>query len=288
MTIVVKVGGSANIIDDFLLDEIGERISQNERIVLVHGGSDETNEVATQLGHPPKFVTSVSGFESRFTDRKTMEIFSMVYCGRRNKAIVEGLQKRGVNAVGLSGLDGRVFEGAMKGALKVVENGKKKLLRGDFSGKVTKINTKLLDVLLDSGFFPVLTPPAIDEKSSSMMNVDGDRAAAELAKALQAEHLVILSTVPGLLKDLSEDHSDPANLIREIDLSSTNNPYLSAEGRMKKKIMGALEALEGGVSRVILSTANREAPIAHALNGNGTHIFLSGDRATLQEAVGQR
>lgn len=279
---VVKVGGSANIQDEYLLDELAERVLAAEKFVLVHGGSDETNDIARQLGHPPRFVTSVSGFESRYTDRRTMEIFSMVYCGRRNKSIVEGLQQRGVNAVGLSGIDGRIFEGAMKGSLKIIEDGKKKVLRGDYSGKIQKVNTELLSLLLEQGFFPVLTPPAIDATTSAMMNVDGDRAAAELAKALRSDYLLILSTVPGLLRDLAVDHSSPENLIREIDLSDTNNPYESAEGRMKKKIMGAAEAIEGGVGRVILSTANIERPIAHALAGAGTHIFSS---PVLEQAV---
>ncbi len=271
--LIVKLGGSANIKDECVLDDIATRVSSGEKLILVHGGSDETNQVATQLGHPPRFVTSVSGFESRYTDRRTMEIFSMVYCGRRNKSIVEGLQKRGINAVGLSGIDGRVFEGPMKGSIKVLENGKKKVLRGDHSGKVTRVNKELLDLLLGNGFVPVLTPPAIDEKSSTMMNIDGDRAAAELAKAYSAESLVILSTVPGLLRDLDAPHDSPENLISTIQISPDIDPYESAKGRMKKKIMGAVEALDGGVSRVILSTANCEEPITSALNGAGTHIY---------------
>ncbi|MCI5066158.1 [LysW]-aminoadipate kinase [bacterium] len=272
---VVKVGGSAGIRDDELLDELAARHANGERFLLVHGGSDETNEVARQLGHPPRFVTSVSGFESRYTDRKTLEIFSMVYCGRRNKSLVEGLQQRGVNAVGLSGADGRIFEGEMKGALKIIEGGKKKVLRGDYSGKITRVHTELLELLLEGGFFPVLTPPAIDRESSCMMNVDGDRAAAELAKAFSARALIILSTVPGLLRDLDGDHSDPTNLISSIDLSSAEDPYSAAEGRMKKKIMGAQEAIDGGVEKVILSTANRPNPIRSALEGAGTTIFRS-------------
>ncbi len=254
--------------------------------MLVHGGSDETNEVAIALGHPPRFVTSVSGFESRFTDRKTMEIFTMVYCGKRNKALVEGLQRRGINAVGLSGIDGRIFEGPIKTTVKVIENGKKKLLQGDNTGKVTKINDKLITLLLHNGFLPVLCPPAISEAESLMMNVDGDRAAAMLAVHYRAEALVILSNVPGLLKSLDAGPDSPGNLISQMDLSSTADPYLYAKGRMKKKIMGAVEALSQGVQRVILSGANVEKPISVALAGAGTHIF--GTPKTLSPDSGEQ
>lgn len=279
--LVVKIGGSADIQDGPLLDDVAELYRNGKRCIIVHGGSEETNEISEKLGHPPRFVTSVSGFESRFSDRETMEIFTMVYCGRRNKSIVEGLQKRGVNAVGLSGIDGRIFEGPMKSSIRIIEDGKKKVLRGDHTGKVESVNTALLDTLLDAGYLPVLTPPAIDEKSSNMMNVDGDRAAARLAEAYSAESLVILSTVEGLLKNFE---SGSPELIEEIDLGGVSDPYEHARGRMKKKIMGAIEAIEGGVSRVILSSANRESPLQAALAGAGTHIFQSGSSAESETA----
>lgn len=273
--IIVKIGGSQGIDDTPLLDDIAELHKRGEKVVLVHGGSEETNEVATKLGHPPKFVTSVSGFESRFTDRRTLEIFTMVYCGRRNKSIVEGLQQRGINAVGLSGADGRVFEGPMKTSVRVIENGKKKILKGDNTGKVTKVNRELLDVLLNAGYMPVLCPPAISESNSMMINVDGDRAAAMLAVAYEADSFVILSNVPGLLKDVDQDWNSPENLVQSIDLSDDSDPYEFAKGRMKKKVMGAMEAIDSGVKRVIMASANVESPISAALGGGGTHVFKS-------------
>lgn len=271
--IIVKIGGSAGIDDNPLLDDLAALLKGGKDIILVHGGSEETNQLAEALGHPPKFVTSVSGFESRFTDRKTLEIFTMVYCGRRNKSIVEGLQQRGINAVGLSGADGRIFSGPLKSSIKVVEDGKKKVLRGDNTGKVTAVNTELLDLLRSSGYTPVLCPPAISDEESQMMNVDGDRAAAVLAAAYRAEALVILSNVPGLLKDISAGVDAPENLVREIDLAQPCDPYEFAKGRMKKKIMGAVEAVEAGVERVVLAGANTSSPISAALGGGGTHIY---------------
>ncbi|MCB0352295.1 MAG: [LysW]-aminoadipate kinase [Bdellovibrionales bacterium] len=274
--IVVKIGGSNAIQDEPLLDEISELVAQGERIILVHGGSQELNELSSQLGHSPRFVTSVSGYESRFTDRRTLELFTMVYCGRRNKSLVEGLQQRGVNAVGLSGADGRIFEGERKEALKIQENGRKRVLRGDYSGKVQRVNLKLLDTLLDAGFTPVLCPPAISIEKSELINVDGDRAAAMLASAYQADSLVILTTLPGLLRDISGSHASSDNLVSEIDLAQSEHDLRFAKGRMKKKVLGACEAIEQGVGQVIISSANREAPLRSALDGAGTRIFHSG------------
>ncbi|ULH14942.1 hypothetical protein MF271_13315 [Deinococcus sp. KNUC1210] len=114
--VIVKVGGSAGIDYDAVCADIAALWKTGQRLILVHGGSGETNRVAEALGHPPKFVTSPSGYTSRFTDRQTLEIFEMVYCGKVNKGIVERLQRLGVNAVGLSGLDGRIFEGVTRTA----------------------------------------------------------------------------------------------------------------------------------------------------------------------------
>src|SRR5262249_35329187 len=132
---VVKVGGGDGINLDGVCSDFAAVIKSGKQAVLVHGGSFETNQLSTKLGKPPKMVTSVSGYESRYTDRETLEIFEMVYCGKINKGIVEKLQRRGINAVGLSGMDGRIWEGVRKAAITVVENGKRKVLRDDYTGR---------------------------------------------------------------------------------------------------------------------------------------------------------
>src|SRR5919108_5850765 len=207
--IVVKVGGSKGIALDAVCQDASVLVQRDERLLLVHGGSDEMNALSTALGKPPRFVTSISGVESRYTDRVTLEIFSMAYVGKMNKLFVERLQQLGVNAVGLCGVDGRSIEGVRKGAIKVIEDGKRKVLRDDFTGRVERINTGLLALLLDHGYTPVLCPPGLSHESE-IINVDGDRAAAVLAVALHADTLVILSNVPGLLRDVN----DAASLVR--------------------------------------------------------------------------
>ncbi len=260
---VVKVGGSEGIdYDRFLAD-----LANYDEFVLVHGGSHELNRISVKLGKPPKFVESVSGYTSRYTDRDTLELFNMVYAGKMNKMIVEKLQKLGANAIGLSGMDGRLLEGKRKSALKIVEDGKRKILRGDHSGIIERVNTEFLQLLLASGYKPVVTPPAISYEGTAI-NVDGDRVAAGLAKALKVDRLIILSNVPGLLRRAEDETS----LIKRISTDEIEHYAQYAQGRMKKKLLGAKEALEGGVGSVILGDARGESPVTKALAGGGTVI----------------
>ena len=263
--LVVKVGGGEGIPIDAVCQDVRDLTQQGERLILVHGASHETNVLSTALGKPPRFVTSVSGMQSRYTDRETLMLFCMAYVGKLNKLFVERLQQLGVNAVGLCGADGRSMEGTRKAAIKVVEDGKRRVLRDDFTGRVERVNTGLLTLLLDNGYTPVLCPPALSYHSE-IINVDGDRAAAVLAVACKAETLIMLSNVPGLLRDLD----DPDSLVRCVERDHHDDAMDIAQGRMKKKVMGAREALEGGVGTVILGDARLEQPIRRALQGCGT------------------
>ncbi len=265
--IIVKIGGSEGINYDLIADDLADLVKAKQPLIVVHGGSALTNKVAEQLGHPPQFVTSVSGYSSRRTDRRTLEIFEMVYCGQMNKGLVERLQRRGVNAIGLSGLDGRLWQGTRKDAIKIVENGKRRVLRDDYTGKVEQVNRSLLLGLLEMGLLPILTPPAVSYEGEAI-NVDGDRAAAATAAALQAEALIILSNVPGLL----EKFPDEATLIRHIPAAKIDQFMSVAEDRMKKKVMGAQEALAQGIGRVVFADGRVAQPIQRALAGEGTVI----------------
>jgi acetylglutamate/LysW-gamma-L-alpha-aminoadipate kinase len=270
--IVVKVGGSAGINLDAVCADVASLVQAGQRLILVHGGSHQTNEVAEKLGHPPRFVTSPSGYTSRRTDRRTLEIFEMVYCGQINKGVVERLQQHGVNAVGLSGIDGRIWEGRRKKAIRIVENGKTLIVRDDYTGVVERVNTGLLQTLLDAGYLPVLTPPAISFEGEAI-NVDGDRAAGATAIAFGAEALLLLSNVPGLLRNFPDESS----LIRHISGDEIEAAAKHAEGRMRMKLLGAREALAGGVGRVILGDARVEQPVRRALAGEGTVIGTQGN-----------
>ncbi len=264
--IVVKVGGGEGVDVEAVCADVAEVVALGGRVVLVHGGSHETNVISAKLGHPPRFVTSVSGHSSRYTDRETLEIFTMVAGGRINKMLVERLQRLGVNAVGLCGLDGRLLEGKRKATLRIVENGKRKVLRGEYSGKIERVNARLLQMLLDAGYTPVVAPLAISYEGQGL-NVDGDRAAAAIGAALKADKVVILSNVPGLLRDVS----DEASLVSHIPVEEAEG-FLDryAKGRMKRKILGAVEALRDGVGQVIIADGRVAQPLRQALAGQGT------------------
>ena len=265
--IVVKVGGSQGVALDFVCADIAALVRQGQAVVVVHGGSAETNEISEKLGHPPRFVTNASGFTSRYTDRTTLEIFAMVTNGRINTLLVEKLQKAGVNAFGLSGVDGKAIVAQRKDAIRIVENGKQRMLRDDYTGKIEAVNSSLLNLLLAAGLTPVISPLAISPQGDAL-NVDADRAAAMVAGALQAEQLVILTNVPGLMRKFP----DESTVIPRLAKSELEQALALAEGRMKKKVLGASEALGLGVARVVFADGRVEQPLQKAIAGSGTLI----------------
>jgi acetylglutamate/LysW-gamma-L-alpha-aminoadipate kinase len=151
--------------------------------------------------------------------------------------------------------------------IRVVEDGKQKILRDDWTGTIERVNAGLLRLLLDAGYLPVIAPIAASAQGEAV-NVDGDRAAAALAEGLGASTLLLLSNVPGLLRSFPDESS----LIARISRAAVGDYAELAQGRMKKKVLGAVEALEGGVGRVILGDARIAQPISRALAGAGTVI----------------
>jgi len=266
-TIVVKLGGTEGVDFSAICQDVVALLDQDHQIVLVHGGSAEANALGEAVGYPPRFVTSPSGFTSRYTDRQTLEIFAMAVNGKVNTLLVEQLQVLDINAFGLSGVDGRLMQAKRKAAIRIVENGKRKILRDDYTGKIEQVNARLLQTLLDGSFTPVIAPMAVSEKGE-VLNVDADRAAAMIAAAMQADTLLMLTAVPGLLKDFPDESS----LIKTLSQAQLDNALEIAQGRMKKKILGSQEALQGGVGKVIIADGRVEDPISNALAGNGTVI----------------
>lgn len=265
--IVVKLGGSAGIDWTSILDEIAS-LWPAQPIIFVHGANAALDAFIRSQGKEPRLVTSASGQTSRFTNQETMDDFLAVYAGRTNKRLVEALQARGVDAGGLSGIDGGVARGVRHEALRVVENGKSKVLRGDYSGSLTEINSRLLSLLLENGYLPVVTPPALSIGGEAI-NVDGDKLAMRLAITLQVRALVILSNTRGLLADLDA----PDSLIQNVNLTddaATTRALAAAHGRMKKKVLAGMEAVRQGVPSVVFGDARIANPITAALQGKGT------------------
>lgn len=268
-TVVIKIGGGAGIDPGSLAAEIAGLVRAGERIVVVHGGSHEIDTLSAALGYPVKTLTSPSGHTSRRTDRRTLEIFEMACCGKVNKGLVERLRREGVDAVGLSGLDGGLWIGMRKDAIRAVEDGRTVVVRDDLSGRVEAVDDRLLMLLLDAGRVPVVTPPAVT-RDGVAINVDADRAAAATAVAIHADELLLLSNVPGVLADAA----DAASLIRFADAAGLDAARSAATGRMKNKVLAAEEALVGGVKRVVIGSAHSgpggEAAVMRARAGAGT------------------
>lgn len=265
--IVVKLGGTEGVDFSAICKDAVELLKQGKQLVFVHGGSAEANALGEAVGTPPKMITSPSGYTSRYTDRKTLEIFLMAVNGKVNSLLTEQLQMLGINAFGLCGLDGKLIQAVRKESVQSVENGKRKIIRDDYTGKIESVNSELLMMLLNSRYLPVIAPVAVSEKGEAL-NVDADRAAAMVASALRAEILLLLTAVPGLMKNFP----DESTLIRQLPMNQLSAASEAAQGRMKKKVLGAEEALKGGVSRVVIADGRIENPISNALAGNGTVI----------------
>jgi acetylglutamate/LysW-gamma-L-alpha-aminoadipate kinase len=169
-------------------------------VVVVHGTSAAADTLAQRMGVPARTLQSPSGYVSRYTDPETLEVYTMAAAGQVNKHLVTKLQSLRVNAIGLSGVDGRLMGARRKDAVRAIdpETGRQRVVRDDYTGRIEEINGSLLHLLLDAGYTPVIAPLALGTESERL-NVDGDRAAAMVAGAINADTLIILSNVPGLL-----------------------------------------------------------------------------------------
>ncbi|WP_435073895.1 acetylglutamate/acetylaminoadipate kinase [Halorubrum sp. HHNYT27] len=283
--VVVKIGGAKAVDPAGAVDDVAHLAANGREVVVVHGGSTVVDETIERLGMEPEYVESASGVTGRFTDADAMEAFTMAMAGKLNTELTALFREAGVDAVGLSGVDGGLLSGPRKSAVRVVEDGKRKIKRGEHSGRIESVNADLLTGLLDDGYTPVVSPPMEGKESDggvTPVNADADRAAAAVAGALGAD-LVLLTDVAGV-------YADPDDPETRIDAAATPDELAAveaaAEGFMGKKVMAAKEALSGGSGRVVVADANVRDPIVAALGGEGTTIERSalGDDAGGDEA----
>jgi len=261
MTIVVKVGGAVgNAVAPVLSD-----LARRRDYVLVHGGSDRVDRLGEALGRPSEYFTSPTGVVSRRSDPAHLEVVVMALAGAVQTEIVAALARRGVRAIGLSGVDGGLLLARRKEGARAVVGGRVLRVTDDWSGTVERVDADLLRRLLDLGLAPVVGPPAITERGE-VVNVDADRAAGAVAVALGAEALLLLTNVPGLLRD----PNDPTSLIASVDREGMDVALSLAQGRMRKKVLAARAAREGGVPRVVIASSQGELPVERALAGEGT------------------
>ena len=260
---LIKIGGGEQINLEAVIADLA---TLEQPFIIVHGANVLRDQLVQQLGKEKTVLTSVSGYASVFSDQDAMDVIMMSYSGLRNKQIVELCQRNNINAVGLTGLDGRLVQGERNKGIRVRENGKT-LIKRDLSGKPRSINSQLLMLLLDNGYCPVLTIPIVDENGFAI-NSENDDIVVQLASALDIDTVIQLIEAPGFL----DDPADESSLVTSMSLSELERREASVEGRIKRKLLALTRLCQGGKTRVIITDGRGEQPIISALDGAGTHI----------------
>jgi acetylglutamate/LysW-gamma-L-alpha-aminoadipate kinase len=200
---------------------------------------------------------SPEGIRSRYTDKETAEIYQMVMSGLLAKRLVLALGKAGVRSISLSGADGRLMQAKRKTKLVIVdERGRKVAIDGGYTGRIQEVNSSLIDLLLSHGYLPVVSPVATSE-AGEPLNVDGDRAASSVAVGSRADAVVFATNVDGLKLD--------GGLVGHLTPAEAMSQLRKVGFGMQKKVMAAVEAVQGGVKEAIICSGTRRSPLTKAL-----------------------
>lgn len=260
---LVKIGGGEAINASGIISDLAQC---DKPFVIVHGANALRDQITRDLGMQKQILTSVSGYSSVFSDQQAIDAILMSYAGLRNKRLVEECQQHGINAIGLSGIDGQLIKGQRNKGIRVRENGKN-LIKRDFSGKPKSINSDLLILLLNNGYHPVLCIPIIDE-SGYAINSENDDIVTLLASVLKPECVFQFIEAPGFMDDPTDDNS----LVKQLSAADISAREQQVEGRMKRKMLALKNLFEQSEGKVIISDGRVEHPLADALAGNGTLI----------------
>lgn len=261
--VILKIGGGAAI---KVASIVADLPSINEPYVIVHGANALRDQLAEKIGINRKVLTSLSGVDSVYSDENLIDLMMMSYAGLANKRLVSLCQKQGINAVGLSGLDGRVIEGKRNAGIKTRREGKNVIVR-DFSGKPQTINEPLLRWLLDNSYVPVLCVPIVDQ-SGVALNSENDDIVTLLQKTFKAETVIHLIEAAGLLSD----PNDPQSVVPRMTSSELSSAVENSTGRFKRKLLSISKLLDQQVTRVIIADGRIDNPVSRALKGEGTTI----------------
>jgi len=255
--IVIKIGGS--VVDGLHPSTLADikAIAEKEKLVFVHGGGKDVTATATKLGKEQKFIVSPGGVRSRYTDKETSEIYTMVMSGKINKAIVGMLLRQGIKAVGIAGIDGGILKAERKKKLVIVnEKGRKMVIDGGYTGKINAVDPALVNKLVESGYVPVISPIALSE-DYDFLNVDGDRAAAYIAGGVKADRVMFITNVNGLM--LNE------KLVTAMTLEQAKDALPKIGFGMEKKVLACTEAIEMGVKEALIASGQVDNPISAAM-----------------------
>ena len=247
-TIVIKYGGNAMINDELTKTVINDIILMKcigINPIIVHGGGPDISSTLAKMNHESKFINGL-----RYTDETTITVAQMVLAGKVNKDLVKLIEKNGGKAIGLSGIDGSLIKA--KKFISDIDLG--------FVGKITSVNTELLNLSMNSGYIPIVSSIAIGENDTNSYNINADTCASKIASALKAEKLILLTDVPGVMTD----QNDPSTLIPTLRLHQI--PKLTVDkiikGGMIPKINCCVESVRMGVKK------------AHIIDGRIKHSIL--------------
>ena len=260
--VVVKYGGNA-MVNEQLKQQVMEDVVLlwliGVKVVLVHGGGPEISETMRLLGKQAEFVDGL-----RVTDKETVDIVQMVLAGKINKTLVNLLEMKGGQAMGISGMDGRLIEAEIKDE------------RLGYVGEITNINIQPVTDLLEKGYIPVISTLGCDREGNAY-NINGDTAAARVAGALEAERLIMLSDIPGLLRD----KDDPTTLIPELSVMEAARLRQEGiiSGGMIPKMECCIEAIRRGVKKVIIMDGRvPHSILMELLTDEGAGTMVKGSR----------
>ncbi len=261
--LIVKIGGGAAINLQGVATDLG-RLEEPALVVL--GANAVRDELARRLGVEKRVLTSVSGYDSVYSDADAIDLIMMSYAGLRCRRFVELCQREGVNAVGLAGIDGRVVQGRRNRGIRVREGGKT-LIKRDFSGKPRAANVELLRLLLDRAYLPVISIPIADEQGAAI-NSENDDIVNVLQQGLHARAIVQLIEAPGLL----DDPDDPGSLVRTLERSELERREQQVQGRIKRKLLALRRLLDAGAAQIVIGDGRVAEPVRAALAGHGTTV----------------
>ncbi|MFD5141799.1 [LysW]-aminoadipate kinase [Streptomyces sp. NPDC058401] len=266
MRIVVKWGGSLQENSKAMADDIAA-LCRDHQIIVVHGGSRDIDDTIRELGLPRRTLRSPDGMVTRYTDEKTLTALMMAMRGRTQARIVSELGARGVVAVGLSGMDGGLVRTRRKAAVRAVFGDTVRVVRDNLAGRVTEVDTSILDAVHGCGMVPVVCPPGMTAEGQPT-NVDADRMACAIAAAWRADRLMLFTDTPGVLAD----RTDPSSTIGSLSRDEAEELVSRLGGGMRMKVAAAVEALDKGARTVQVCDGRVDAPLAAALRGDGTLI----------------
>jgi len=263
--VVVKYGGNA-MVGEKLKEQVMEDIVLlslvGVKVVLVHGGGPEINDMLGRIGKKSEFVNGL-----RVTDKETVEVVQMVLAGKVNKSLVNYLGTKGGKAMGISGIDGHLIEAEIKNA----ELG--------YVGKITKVNVEPITDLLEKGYIPVVSTVACDMEGNAY-NVNADTAAARIAGALGAECLISMTDIAGILKD----KDDPSSLIPLIDIADASRLLDEGiiSGGMIPKVECCIDAIRHGVKKVFIMDGRvPHAILVETLTDEGAGTMVVADKTKI-------